>query len=198
MKCNLSNQLITICMALLCIMSSLSLKINFDEKIESKVSKSLEKTSEGPDYIYYAVDYYVCGLSIKYKGKTTYTPIPFKANAPYGVDQTLDVSLKPGDEIRICVDNRFGMRNTSSDLPMFVCTIKYKTENRKHDILVNTSQDDFWKANGDKPQKMASVVDPKTWGDFKFNNIDKNADLIWDKKNSDRVWFFIILPNLTN
>ena len=127
MKCTISKQLITICMALLCIMSSISLKINVDEKIETKVSESLEKTSGGPDKIYYVADDNVCGFSIKYKGKTEYTPIPYNANAPFGEVQTHDLTLKRGDEIKICVKKKCTNLTCSGYPAMFACTIKYNS-----------------------------------------------------------------------
>lgn len=180
MKCFKSNKSISIFMALICIMSSLSFKINVDKK-ETILSESKQINSPASN-VFFVADDVVNSFKVNNK------PVPTKPNTTWFELQQVNVDLKSGDWLEFCISNGSGQRSDSGNPAMFVCTIYYGNK--------SISTDKTWRVSNEESEELASVSNPVNngWKGINYGPIIKDAKLIWNKYKTNSSCFVVILP----
>ena len=180
MKFYLSNQLITLSMALLCIMNTFSLKINVDNKA-GIVSKNADVISPASNVFFVADD-------IVNSFKVNNIPVQTKQNTKWNELQQVSVNLNSGDWLEFCISNGNDQATNGSNPAMFVCTIFYGNK--------SISTDKTWRVNNEESEEVGSVTNPVNngWKSINYGAISKEAKLIWNKNKTSKSCFVVILP----
>ena len=181
MKCTISYQCISICMALLCIMSTLSVSINVDKNKERLIENT--STLQNNNVLFVADD-------ITNSFKVNNISIDIKVGAAWNELQQLTVALKSGDKVEFCVSNVNGLRSDSGNPAMFVCQIKYGSN-------LSVVSDKTWIVNDEASVELGSVSNPTNdagWKSINYGSIPGSAKLIWNKDKTIRSCFIKILP----
>ena len=189
MKCNISHQLISICMAFLCIMSSLTFKINTDHSKQSLHKKEGTHHQDSPvqkDSVLFLVDGKI--TSFKLNG-TIQTIDDNVKNAAALTIQKLELDLKTNDKIELCFSKG------SAEKPILVSSINYDGKSGKTDSSWNVK-----KENSEEKveyEELGTVSNPSdtisNWDNLSFGDISQDANIISSKNNQSTTCFEKVL-----